>query len=165
MEAVLVCSDPALILPVSEFVVELMLVSEEVLSSDDKVDVSDNKIEFTTVSDTETDDLVEELALVCSESIFGLSVIDCSAEVGVLEATKLEVVVTSLVCSLSILDDGIPVTIQPSPLSRRQNVTVEESVPILDVVSVDSSKVCVSSLADSLAIDGEATDELSDSDA
>ena len=82
-----------------------------------------------------------------------------------LEATKLEVVVTSLVCSLSILDDGIPVTIQPSPLSRRQNVTVEESVPILDVVSVDSSKVCVSSLADSLAIDGEATDELSDSDA
>ena len=70
MEAVLVCSDPALILPVSEFVVELMLVSEEVLSSDDKVDVSDNKIEFTTVSDTETDDLVEELALVCSESIF-----------------------------------------------------------------------------------------------
>ena len=82
-----------------------------------------------------------------------------------LEATKLEVVVTSLVCSLSILDDAIPVTIQPSPLSRRQNVTVEESVPILDVVSVDSSKVCVSSLADSLAIDGEATDELSDSDA
>ena len=46
------CSDPALILPVSEFVVELMLVSEEVLSSDDKVDVSDNEIEFTTVSDT-----------------------------------------------------------------------------------------------------------------